>query len=107
MIGRVVAWILILVAGAVLAREAYLFLDTGSYASIAVGQLWYDIHRGSLNLVQAGLERHVHPFLWDPLLFTLLQWPATLVFGIPGVVLLLATRSPKKKKRKWRSGAFE
>jgi hypothetical protein len=107
MIGRVVAWFLIVVAGLVLAREAYMFLETGTYTPVAVAQLWYDIHRGSLNLVQTTLEQYLHPFLWDPLLFTVLQWPATLVFGIPGIALLLSTRSPKKKKRKWRSGSFE
>jgi hypothetical protein len=107
MFGRVVAWFLIVVAGLVLAREAYMFLETGTYTPVAVAQLWYDIHRGSLNFVQTTLEQHLHPFLWDPLLFTVLQWPATLVFGIPGIALLLSTRSPKKKKRKWRSGSFE
>jgi hypothetical protein len=106
MFGRVLAWVLIVVAALMLAREAYMFLETGAYAPVAVGQIWYVLSRGSLAWVQALLEEHV-PFLWDPLLFSVLNWPATLVFGIPGVALWFATRSPKKKKRKWRSGAFE
>jgi hypothetical protein len=106
MFGRVLAWVLIGVAALMLAREAYMFLETGSYTPVAVGQIWYVLSRGSLAWVQAALEDSV-PFLWDPLLFSILNWPATLVFGIPGVALWFATRSPKKKKRKWRSGAFE
>lgn len=107
MIGRVLAWVLIAVAGLVLLREAYMFLEAGTYTPVAVAQLWSDISRSSFTFVQTTLEQHV-PILWDPVLFTVLQWPASLVFGIPGLVLLLSTRSPaKKKKRKWRSGAFE
>jgi hypothetical protein len=53
-----------------------------------LGALWYTLHPASLNLVQALIERYVWGPLWDPVLITVLQWPATPVFGVLGAVLL-------------------
>jgi len=55
-----------------------------------LGELWYRIDPGSLNLVQAVIERYIWPPLWDPGIVTVLQQPALAVFGVPAAVLLLA-----------------
>ena len=52
-----------------------------------LGALWYDLDPGSLNLVQAVIERYIWEPLWDPLLITVLQWPAVAVFGVLGLAL--------------------
>jgi len=54
----------------------------------AAGELWYRLSPGTLNLTQAVTQRYVLPELWDPVLLTILLWPASLVLGIPGLVLL-------------------
>jgi hypothetical protein len=33
-------------------------------------------------------QRYVLPELWDSVLLTVLLWPAALVLGVPGLVLL-------------------
>jgi hypothetical protein len=41
-----------------------------------LGQVWYEADAGSLNLAQALVERYLFPRLWDPVITTLLNWPA-------------------------------
>ena len=63
--------------------------DGASFSFTPLGQFWYSLDPGSLNLTQAVVERYIWPVLWDPVLITVLQWPAALVFAVPGLVLLV------------------
>ena len=62
--------------------------EEGGRGLMPLGALWYALHPASLNLMQAVIERYVWEPLWDPVLITVLQWPAAPVFGIMGVVVL-------------------
>lgn len=61
--------------------------------SQALGKVWFqdDLLRPllgtpSIQLVQVFFERKLAmPFLWDPLVTTLLNWPTWLVLGVGGV----------------------
>ena len=88
-VSRAVGWLLILAALAAAVRDALAWLDTGAWASVLFGQVWFDLHKDSLLLLQPALERHVSPFLWDPVMTTILEAPAWVVFGLPGIVLLV------------------
>ncbi len=66
----------------------------GGGGLMPLGALWYTLHPASLNLVQAVIERYVWEPLWDPVLITVLQWPATPFFAILGVVLLAVSFIP-------------
>ena len=46
-----------------------------------LGQYWFELSPGSLQLIQPAIERYLHPYLWDPLIQTVLTWPAAFVFG--------------------------
>ena len=89
-IGRTIGWGLIIIALAALGYEALLALESGSWRMIAAGELWYGLHRGSLNLAQAITQRYLHPALWDPIIQGLLSWPAWSLLGAPGVALVVA-----------------
>lgn len=52
----------------------------------AVGDYWFAIDPDSLQLAQPAIERHVWPPLWDPVLVTLLTWPAVFVAAGAAVV---------------------
>jgi hypothetical protein len=80
----------ILVAAGLAVAAVDLSAGVGPLATSA-GELWYRIDPGSLNLTQAVIQRYVHPGLYDPVLLTVLLWPAALVLGVPGAVLLLLT----------------
>jgi hypothetical protein len=66
-----------------------------------LGALWYSLNSASLNLVQAVIERYIWEPLWDPVLLTVLQWPAAPAFGLLGVVLLALSflRLPARKDK--------
>ena len=65
--------------------------ETGTkFAFASLGKDWDLVSPTSLNLLQAGIERHVAPVLWDPVLLTVLKAPAFAVFGVIGVLLYVA-----------------
>ena len=75
------------------------------------GQLWYELSPGSLQLTEAVIDRYIDPcalltflgcdtFIWHPIIATILTWPAGLVLGLIGVILLLATSFRAKRGRK-------
>ena len=91
-VGRVIGWIALLVGTAVLVRDVLVWIDTKHWAPIALGQLWYDLNRSSLNLVQAVVQRYIHPFLWDPIIVSILLSWAFAVLMLLGALLLIAFR---------------
>ena len=91
-VGRVIGWIVLLAGAAVLVRDGLVWIDTRHWAPIALGQLWYQLNRSSLNLFQAVVQRYIHPFLWDPIIVSLLLSWAFAVLMILGVLLLVLFR---------------
>jgi hypothetical protein len=81
----------------VVARDILHYVETGGYAAIVVGELWFDLHVGSLNLAQAVVQRYLHPALWDTVVLWLLQLPVWLVFALPGLLLTIFCRSRKRR----------
>jgi hypothetical protein len=69
------------------AREA-LAAFSGTHRLIPLGQLWFEIDPPSLNLAQAGIQRHVAPWLWEDVVQPLLELPAWPVLAGHGTVLL-------------------
>jgi hypothetical protein len=104
MIGRLIGWIFLLAGLAVLTRDAFVWVDTKHWAPIALGQLWFDLDRSSLNLVQAVVQRYIHPYLWDPIIVTVLLWWAFAVLMVLGVLILALsgkraqTRAPLSRR---------
>ncbi|MEX1037007.1 MAG: hypothetical protein WDZ54_13735 [Sneathiella sp.] len=98
-IGRIIGWILIGSAFLVLGHDILKYLNTEAWHSILLGELWYNLNPQGLNLTQAIVQRYLTPILWDPVILTVLLWPAWAVFLLPGVVLLLLFR-----KRRTSSG---
>jgi hypothetical protein len=91
-VGRVIGWIALLLGAAVLVRDILVWIDTKHWAPIALGQLWYDLNRSSLNLVQAVTQRYIHPFLWDPIIVSLLLSWAFAILMVLGLLLLVVFR---------------
>ena len=91
-VGRVIGWIVLLAGGAVLVRDLLVWIDTKHWAPIALGLLWYQLNRSSLNLVQAVVQRYIHPFLWDPIVVSVLLSWAFAVLMILGALLLVLFR---------------
>jgi hypothetical protein len=100
MIGRLIGWIIFLAGLSVLVRDGLVWIDTRHWAPIALGQLWFDLDRSSLNLVQAVVQRYIHPFLWDPVIVTiLLCWAFAVLMTLGGLILALSYRLTRRSAR--------
>ena len=89
-IGRLIGWIVFLAGAAVLANDVIVWIDTKIWAPIALGQLWYELDRSSLNVTQAVIQRYIHPFLWDPIIVSILlcwAFPVLMTLGLLIVVI--------------------
>ena len=87
-IAGLAGWALAATALAAFANDLVSFEQTGTYRAIPAGQVWFEIHAASLNLIQAMVQRFFHPLLWDPVIATMLQWPAWSLLGGPAAVLI-------------------
>jgi hypothetical protein len=88
-VGRLIGWVIFLAGAAVLVRDILVWVDTKIWAPIALGQLWYQLNRSSLNLVQAVIQRYLHPFLWDPIILSILLCWAFAVLMVLGLLILV------------------
>ena len=82
---RVIGWLLIAAALILLGRDLFGWYSTGHWETSSAGKVWYSLAPGSLNLLQAVIERHI----WQPL------W---LVLVAPGLILVLWPR-PQRRHR--------
>jgi hypothetical protein len=81
-------WALVAIALIDFGYEMVLAATTGGWRIVPAGELWFKIDVGSLNLMQAVIQRYIWPTLWDPIIVTVLQWPPWSIFGAPGAVLV-------------------
>ncbi|WP_085125101.1 hypothetical protein [Tistlia consotensis] len=102
MLARLLGYLFLFAAIASLAFDLLAWSTRGSFRLSEVGDLWAKIDRPSLNLVQAVIERHIWPPLWDGLFWVLLQ-PALVVFLVLGLVFLLLGRGGSGR----RDGVFK
>ena len=72
----------------------------GDFTLTDVGSLWYSTHPGSLQLLQPAIARHISPFLWDPIMITILLWPVTSALGVPGLIIMLLTRRKTRANKR-------
>ena len=54
-----------------------------------LGEIWYKVSAGSLNLLQAGIQRAISPALWDPVIVGFLRLPAFMALLILAALVLL------------------
>ena len=88
--GRILGWLLILAALGSLAFDLNRLANGEVFYLSPLGQVWFTLDPGSLNLLQAIVERYIWQRLWGPPgIATVLLLPAVAVFLVPGLILLL------------------
>ena len=90
---RIIGWGLFLLGVAVAGYEVNSGLTSPEYQIVPLGTLWFKLDAGSLNGLQAGVQRYLWPGLWDDVLFHILRLPAWTVFALPGLLLMLLCRA--------------
>ena len=66
------------------------------YTSLA--DLWTQVHPPSLAAVEAFFDSRFFADLLDVALKAVLEYPAFAVFGLPGIVLALLGRAPRRER---------
>lgn len=77
----------VLFLAATIASAANDLLSRQGLASL--GEVWFAVHSGSLNLSQAVVQRYISPDLWDPTIIWFLGQPATIIFGLLALVFFI------------------
>ena len=100
---KVIGWLLVAAALVLLGRDLVEWIQAGRWVATSGGKAWYSVSPGSLNLVQAVIERHIWKPLWSPVLWVLLQ-PVWLALAVPGLVLAFLPRRNRRRRRfgRWR-----
>jgi hypothetical protein len=106
LIGRLLGWIAIGAALAVLAIDGWTWMTVGGFRLMAAGEVWFRLDPASLNLSQAVVQRYVANWLWDPVVTSVLLAPAAAVFGALGLVFLGLFRSPSNRRRTSQQNLF-
>ena len=108
-IARALGWLMLALAVMAAGAEALHALEAGAAEWMPMGLLWYRLSPASLNLLQAVVQRHLWPALWDPGIVFVLNLPASAVLAGLGLVLLLAggrsepDASPRRRRRRFAS----
>lgn len=97
-VGRIVGWIFLLAAVGVFSWDLVAVVITGDLSITPLGEIWARIDTSSLQLLQAGIQRHVAPWLWDYIVQPVLEAPAALVFLVLGGLLVLIFRRRRPKE---------
>ena len=97
-VGRIIGIILILMGLAVAGRDTLASLSLGKLEMLQMGQFWFELHAGSLNALQAGVERYIAVWLWDGVIQPMLLWPASVFPLLPGILLFMFCK-PRSERR--------
>jgi hypothetical protein len=99
LIARLIGYFVAAVALVALGSDLLAWFASGKFGLGLIGQHWYALHQGSLNLSQAVVQRYIHPAIWDPGIVAILRLPTVAVFGVLGVGLIWLGR--RKVRRRW------
>ena len=101
---RGIGWALLLVAVLAIGYGAVLWQGGVAIFQQAGGEYWFQAHSESLNLIQAIIQRYLHPSIWDPFLVNILLWPVAAglglvaaLFAIPGILLVSFFRRRRRR----------
>lgn len=73
-------------------------LGANALVFTSLADLWTVVHPPSLDAVEEFFETRFFAQLLDAALKAVLDYPAFAVFGLPGIVLALAGRKPRRER---------
>lgn len=97
---RILGYILALVGFGFMIVDGARSIAAGRFDATAFGRTWFSIDPPSLNLSQAVVERYTSPYIWDPIIITVLTWPTFAVaFGLALIFVLIGGRGRRRRRR--------
>ncbi len=64
-----------------------------------IGDVWFQIHAGSLQVLQPAIERYIGPWLWEWIFFPVLLAPLAPVLFVLGALFWFWGRKKRDKRR--------
>ena len=109
---RLISYFFVIVTGLILILALSLdvnLLINSEESFSTIGELWYRLSPTSLQISEVIVSRYIDPcnnfnqlncgpFLWHPIISSILLFPATITFFIGTLFWLLILRMTKKKK---------
>ncbi|WP_416897208.1 MAG: hypothetical protein ACMVY4_17205 [Minwuia sp.] len=96
---RIIGYLILLAGLVALGAEIYASLEAGSWTPISLGKRWFELFGAeSILAIQNGLQRYVHPFLWDPLVQSVFEAPAWLPLVVLGLIIVVLARRRRQKR---------
>lgn len=96
---RIIGYLLLLAGLVAFGAEVLSSMEAGEWTTIPLGQRWVEFFGfSSLQSIQVGLERYVHPFLWNPILQSVFEAPAWLPPVVLGLIIILLARRRRRRR---------
>jgi hypothetical protein len=106
LVGRIIGWIVFVAALPVLATDVLLWIESGYWVPLALGQLWFDLDPSSLSLVRASVELDLAPYAWDPVMTTALAcWVFVGLMGL-GTLIMTLFRERERTQHRYRGSTL-
>ncbi|MGZ5863501.1 MAG: hypothetical protein ACXWKB_09520 [Methyloceanibacter sp.] len=80
-------WFLLLAMVAAVVDATKSLAGGGQLVITPLGQQWASLSQSSFEAAKTAVETNVAPLLWNPVITTILQAPAWVVFGLIGAAL--------------------
>ena len=80
-------WLLLLAMVAAVVDATKSLAGGVAWVVTPMGEQWQTLNADSLTATKSWIETSVSPFVWDPVMTTVLHAPTWVVFGILGVLL--------------------
>ncbi|MTI00035.1 hypothetical protein E1297_28950 [Roseibium sp. RKSG952] len=94
---RLFGLILVAISVVALVADGSRSIARSELVFMPLGQAWFNFSPETLNLAQAAVQRHVSPFLWDPVIQTLLTLPVWAVAGPVGLLFLVTSARQRRR----------
>ena len=96
-LSRLVGILLVAVALVTAVIDGTKSIAASHLVTTPLGAHWFEFFPESLNAAQAGVQRHVAPWLWDPVIQSILLLPTWVVAGVLGALFVwLGTRRRRR-----------
>ena len=96
---RFIGYGFIILALAALGYEAAQALANDGWQIFALGELWFKLDAQSINISQSGIQRYISPWVWEPMITSILLCPCWSIFGGLGLILIWLGRKSLRRKR--------
>ena len=101
---RLAALLVLAVAVIMAVLDATRSIAAGALVLTPLGQSWFSVSPGTLNLAQALIQRYLAPEIWDPFMIWVLTLPGFAVMTALAFLLYLPGRRWRRRKDAYING---